>query len=275
VKQVKRLRAKVKEAQQEYYASQHSMSDGAGERKGGASAPSVAVCSWPFTGKIGDVLRASICARDARGIRSALECIDKSPLLKVIRLKNKFKAAASIVDKDGSGFVTEAELQTANKNKMDVFANLHINVLFQAEGCAPLVAEIQIHDNKLLSISKQSHKLYEIIRAKSMLAAARGRGSSGRSTMGGGAAALTISTLQTNLEKKDEEIERLKAMVARGGGAQGARSLKKGKNGGGGTGSGAKARRNAAATTIQRVERGKQAKMKVQKRKRQRRATAA
>ena len=48
----------------------------------------------------------------------------------------------------------------------------HVNVLFQADGCAPIVAEIQVHHEQVKAVNDQDHKLYEIIRAESMDAAA-------------------------------------------------------------------------------------------------------
>ena len=35
------------------------------------------------------------------------------------------------------------------------FPNLHLTVLFHAESCSPIVAEIQIHHEKILQIAKQ------------------------------------------------------------------------------------------------------------------------
>ena len=52
----------------------------------------------------------------------------------------------------------------------NMFPNLHINVLFQAEGCTPIVAEIQIHHERVLAVTKQDHKLYEVTRAHSIAA---------------------------------------------------------------------------------------------------------
>ena len=49
-----------------------------------------------------------------------------------------------------------------------MFPNLHINVLFQAEGCAPIVAEVQIHHEEVQIVAQQEHKLYEVKRAKTI-----------------------------------------------------------------------------------------------------------
>ena len=45
---------------------------------------------------------------------------------------------------------------------------MHINLLFEAKNCAPIVCELQIHHANVLAIQKQSHKLYEIARAETI-----------------------------------------------------------------------------------------------------------
>ena len=144
---------------------------------------------WPFTATIGDVLRASVTASDAAGIRRAWDCIHEN--MRVIRLKNKFREAASRLLKDGSGAFT-TDLRDDQKN---MFPNLHINVLFQADGCAPIVAEVQVHHERVLAVAKQDHKLYEVVRAESIAALA----GAGRS--------ITIQQVM-------DETEALKAMGA-------------------------------------------------------------
>ena len=161
VKSVKRMTAKVIEAQVE--AKKQRAAKGASKE------------TWPFTATIGDALRASVTAPDAAGIRRAWECIRQSNKWTVIRLKNKFaKATGSLarneeqVDDNGN-VVYSSKLkasfhravrrlqgirrfslsratsfrysnQLAHGKKTE-FPNLHINVLFQADGCAPIVAE--------------------------------------------------------------------------------------------------------------------------------------
>ena len=75
---------------------------------------------------------------------------------------------------------TQEEIEASGKF---TFPNLHINVLFQAGGGAALiVAEIQIHHEAVLAVSKQDHKLYEVIRADSIAALA---GATAISVIGG------------------------------------------------------------------------------------------
>ena len=147
VKGVSRMRDKVKKSQ-----------DDAAKGKGSDV--------WPFTATIGDALRASVIAEDAAGVRRAWECIRDSDLITVIKLKNKFRTAASNLQKSATNeAVYTADLKEGKRTE---FPNLHINVLFQAEGCAPIVAEIQIHHKKVKKVNDQDHKLYEVIRAETI-----------------------------------------------------------------------------------------------------------
>ena len=86
----------------------------------------------------------------------------------VIRLKNKFRWAAAQLVRTHGGVFTGERKKLADGGEQTGFPNLHVNVLFRAEGCAPIVAEIQIHHERVLAVSKQDHKLYEVIRAESM-----------------------------------------------------------------------------------------------------------
>jgi hypothetical protein len=145
VKAVERLTAKVVQAQEE--------SDG----------------FWPSTASIGDVLRASICCRESAGMRKAIEALLQSDRFKVIRIKNKFRTAASEIDVDTDMKIDDMELEEADAaGRHATFPDLHVNVVFQARGASPIVAEIQIHDEEIRQIANQSHRLYEIIRADSM-----------------------------------------------------------------------------------------------------------
>jgi len=178
VKSVKRMTAKVEEAQ------------GKADKSGDV---------WPFTATIGDALRASVTAPDAAGIRRAWDCIREN--MHVIRLKNKFRTAASRLERSDDGAVT-SELKAKERTE---FPNLHINVLFRAgDGFAPIVAEVQIHHERVLAVSKQDHKLYEVVRAKSMAAVAAGKG--------GGETVLIQKEKATDREKAlEDDVEQLRA----------------------------------------------------------------
>ena len=197
VKGVPRMSTKVLAAQ-----------DRAAKSEGGAV--------WPFTATIGDALRASVKAPDAAGIRRAWEAIRDNDAWTVIRLKNKFRVSASRLKRTGSDNVFSSELQemfvkTARRmnrpgirsvisdfkdqhtdhytnelqeGEKQEYPNLHVNVLFQAEGCAPIVAEIQVHHAGVLTVSKQDHKLYEVTRAKSIAALATNKRSGGGARRG-------------------------------------------------------------------------------------------
>ena len=84
IKAVPRLRAKVIAAQV------------AAAAKAGTAAEGSA--SWPFTATVGDVLRASVSAVDAAGVRRAWACLERSEALQVFKLKNKFRKAAAEID---------------------------------------------------------------------------------------------------------------------------------------------------------------------------------
>ena len=43
-----------------------------------------------------------------------------------------------------------------------------MNLMFEAEGCSPLICEIQIHHARILELQEESHLLYEVVRATSM-----------------------------------------------------------------------------------------------------------
>jgi hypothetical protein len=145
IKAVPRLRAKVIAAQV------------AAAAKAGTAAEGSA--SWPFTATVGDVLRASVSAVDAAGVRRAWECLERSEALQVFKLKNKFRKAAAEIDDPDSTRTT--------------FPNLHANVLFRAPGCAPIVAEVQVHHEGVLGVAKQDHKLYFVARTSTFGASSR------------------------------------------------------------------------------------------------------
>ena len=79
--------------------------------------------AWPAVSTIGDSLRASVCADTMEGVRTSWEALRKN--LNVVRLKNKFR--------DSARQVREGE-------PLGSFPNLHLNLLFSAPGCAPIVA---------------------------------------------------------------------------------------------------------------------------------------
>ena len=94
-----------------------------------------------------------------RCLKLALEKIHASSKFTVFRLKNKFrKAAGKLVEKDGEWKHPEGVER--------VFPNLHLNVLFKADECAPMVAEVQLHLHEVLELAKQDHKLFEVKRAE-------------------------------------------------------------------------------------------------------------
>jgi hypothetical protein len=131
--------------------------------------------AWPFAANIGDALRASVIAPDAAGIRRAWECIRDSDAWTVVRLNNKFLRAAAQLKRVGPAGARRCAPDLKDGISETQFPNLHINVLFQAEGCAPIVAEIQVHHAQVLALAKSGHKLYEVTRAPSIDALA-GRG---------------------------------------------------------------------------------------------------
>ena len=126
--------------------------------------------------------------------------------------KNKFRRAASRLVRDAEGRLTP-ELQ---EGCTTMFPNLHINVLFEAPGCAPIVAEVQIHHEAVLAVSKQDHKLYEIKRAKSIAALA---GRSGAVTVVVkdekklAALAAEVATLKTRAASGEGQRERRREIV--------------------------------------------------------------
>ena len=103
-------------------------------------------------------------AADATGLRRAYECIRAH--FKVIVLKNKFRKARGKLrrstSKKGNPLVHD------DSKGARVFPNLHLNVLFETECCAPIVAEIQLHLHDVLVLTKQDHMLYEVKRAASI-----------------------------------------------------------------------------------------------------------
>ena len=113
--------------------------------------------AWPRIASIGDSLRASIVASDASGLRAAWEHVLKSPHWRVVRMKNKFRAAAEEVVGGGR---SDAEVDGLAS------PNLHANVLFGEGGENPIVAEIQIHYLPVIDLKKSSHKLYQVARAE-------------------------------------------------------------------------------------------------------------
>ena len=119
---------------------------------------------WPYISNIGDALRASVTAPNAAALRQAWESIRANTTLgPVFLLKNKFRQAADELvfdDKRGKWVLPDGGRR--------IFPNLHLNVLFQADGCAPLVSEVQIHLRDVLALNKQDHKLYEVKRASSI-----------------------------------------------------------------------------------------------------------
>jgi len=48
-----------------------------------------------------------------------------------------------------------------------------MNVLFTADGCPPIVAEIQIKQDGLMKLEDEDHMLYEIVRSDSIAALCR------------------------------------------------------------------------------------------------------
>ena len=107
-------------------------------------------------------------ATDAAGIRRAWECIRDSDAWTVVRLNNKFLRAAAQLKRVGPAGARRCAPDLKDGISETQFPNLHINVLFQAEGCAPIVAEIQVHHAKVLALAKSGHKLYEVTRAPSI-----------------------------------------------------------------------------------------------------------
>ena len=112
--------------------------------------------AWPRSATIGDSLRASIVATDAAGLRAAWEAVKTSTHWRVVRMKNKFRAAAAEVEGESSG---KGGLSSPN---------LHVNVVFgegRTDGKPPILAEIQIHLQPVVDLKKDSHKLYQVTRA--------------------------------------------------------------------------------------------------------------
>ena len=109
--------------------------------------------AWPRSATIGDSLRASIVATDAAGLRAAWEAVKTSTHWRVVRMKNKFRAAA-------------AEVEGASSGKGGLSSpNLHVNVVFGEDTDMPVLAEIQIHLQSVVDLKKSSHKLYQVTRA--------------------------------------------------------------------------------------------------------------
>jgi hypothetical protein len=134
VKSMPRLRAKVEE-----YAMK-------AQKRGTAND------EFPFSAKIGDVLRASVTVENAEDMVYVWEQLKKKFV--VVRMKNKFLAAR----------------QSIEKFESIGFPDIHANVLFDVPGVEKMqiIAEIQIHLRFILEIGRSDHKLYEIVRAESM-----------------------------------------------------------------------------------------------------------
>lgn len=97
--------------------------------------------TWPFVTCLGDMLRVAVSCYDVETILWAWEQIEGNfDVRSSGRLKNKF------VDDECN------------------VANLHVNVLFEAPSCLPIVAEIQVHHHELLELQHANHKLYKIQR---------------------------------------------------------------------------------------------------------------
>ena len=173
VKQVKRMKAKVVAAQ----------------KSGKASRPCVST--------IGDSLRASVCATNAAGMRSAWEHLAApSAPWTVVRLKNKARvllrhsmnlarisaaAAAGKHDTDTHSRLprslslppqfSDAALNLVNDNAQQPPC-LHANLVFEGE-LGSILVEVQVHLFSIMEVKKESHKLYEVERAGSIHALRR------------------------------------------------------------------------------------------------------
>ena len=111
--------------------------------------------AWPRSATIGDSLRASIVATDATGLRAAWEAVRDSTQWRVVRMKNKFRAAATEIEGES----------TEEGAKALASPNLHVNVVFGEGTDMPVLAEIQIHLQPVVDLKKDSHKLYQVTRA--------------------------------------------------------------------------------------------------------------
>ena len=121
--------------------------------------------AWPFSAKVGDALRASVTVPDVDSMRDAFERV--SARFRIVRIKNKFRAARDELAVGPDGEVLP-KLKAHVKHL--TFPDIHVNVLYQADGCAAIVAEVQFHLQPVQALMKHDHNLYEVIRA------AKGRG---------------------------------------------------------------------------------------------------
>ena len=132
----------------------------------------------PRVATIGDSLRASVCAPDAAGMRAAWEHIaaPSSPW-KVVRMKNKVSrvrvakwlnagnAHARFFSARGAQFLAAArDLESDDAQQPPC---LHANLLYAGE-FGNIVIEVQFHLFSIMEIKKESHKLYEVVRAATM-----------------------------------------------------------------------------------------------------------
>ena len=103
------------------------------------------------TASIGDALRATITVGSATAACQVVKAIQDS--FEVVRLKNKFASWERKV--------------TSGEGRFE-FPNIHINAIFKADRCAPIVVELQVHHKEVMQLGERDHKLYEIKRAKTV-----------------------------------------------------------------------------------------------------------
>ena len=152
--------------------------------------------AWPFTATIGDALRASVVAPDAAGVQAAFHALNASDEWKVFRVSNGFKfSIGSWVPKDDGKMAPPC---------------LTLNVLFEAANTAPIVAEITVHDARVLSIARQDRKMHRVVHARGIAdlakvaaaattgrrkAAAAVRAPTGATVAGGGSAPAAVAVV--------------------------------------------------------------------------------
>ena len=138
IKLAERIAVKAGEYEAEAQAAARAVGGGGGGR--------AAASQWPFTPRVGDVLRATVTAVDGDAFLEALE-----------RVVRTFEL------REGNG-----RLKNMLGTTKPMPPRVLINVVVRASGCQPAVAEVQIYASSIKAEADMGHVYYEITRARSL-----------------------------------------------------------------------------------------------------------
>lgn len=100
---------------------------------------------FPRSAHILDAVRYSVTCDGAQQILDCIECIRKSPVYTIARVKNKFHHSVDACEFRG-------------------YRDVIVNVVFERKG-RKIIGEVQLVEKSFMSIKKKSHKLYKIDRS--------------------------------------------------------------------------------------------------------------